>query len=222
MKDLISYYSTDSTIWILYSSPVSWNYTIMAQISLVNDEVHIFKGDNHKSRHKISELINNDKASRKLAQIGCDSSIIKSAVDVLDKVNECESIYYDVLNLKNHIRSENLLFDAQINHELGRSLNKNEIVSLIEAYRNIYCGSASKDRCYAGITGDLDIRMVQHQNDERNKPQGIGIGILCCTTKMAIDVELELHKRGYCGGTNNIGNGAGDNSCIVYIYKAAE
>lgn len=222
MKDLIAYYSTDSTIWILYSSPVSWDYTIMAQISLVNDEVHIFKGDNHESRHKISELINNNKELRKLSLTGCDLGIIKSAIDALDKVNECEGIYYDVLNLKNHIRSENLLFDAQINHGLGRSLNKDEIVSLIETYRNMYCDSASQDRCYAGITGDLDIRMEQHQNDEQNKPQGIGLGVLCCTTKMAIEVELELHTMGYRGGTNNIGNGAGDNSCIVYIYKVTE
>lgn len=218
----ISYYSKDSSVWILYSSPVHWDYTIMAQVDLSNDKIILYKGDNAGDRHVISQFIYSDKKPRELEQTGCDLGLIQSSLDVLCNVSEEDKGYYKALELRKHIPSENILFDARINSELERSLAKDEIVSMLDMYRGTYLDFASKDRCYAGITGDLNIRMYQHQHDNNYKPGSIGIGILCCTRNMAIAVEQELHTLGYQGKTDNPGNGAGDNSCIVYIYRVAD
>ncbi len=214
----ISYYSKDSTVWILYSSPVHWNYTIMAQVDLSNDKIIFSKGDNADDRHIISEFIYSDKKPRELEQTGCDLGLIQSSLDALCKVSEEDKDYYKALELRKHIPSENMLFDAQINSEIERSPTKDEIVSLLDMYRGTYLDFASKNRCYAGITGDLDIRMYQHQHEDNYKPGSIGIGVLCCTRDIAIAVEEELHSIGYQGKTDNPGNGAGDNSIIVFKY----
>lgn len=218
----LSYYSKDSSVWILYRSPVHWKYTIMAEVDLSTNTISIYKGDNTDDRHVISDFIYSNNKPRELEQTGCDLGLIQSALETLDELSEDDNVFYIVQDLKKHILSENMLFDAQVNNELERSLTKDEVISIIEVYRGMYLEFASKEKCYAGITGDLDIRMYQHNHDDEYKPGSIGIGILCCNRSMAIAVEQELHSIGYQSETDKPGNGARDTSCIVYIYRVTE
>lgn len=218
MNQNIKFYSKDSTVWVVYPSLVSWDYTIMLEINLITETIKSCNGKDFDVRKEILRVINLEDGIRELSGKGADVSLIKHAFEIIDKFGNTDKSFYDVMDMKKHLQSNNVLIDATIDREKGRPLSVDEIIEIIKENRftHFFCPI---NQCYAGVTGDLDIRMYQHAHGDKNIPDSFGIGVLCPHMEMAVKVEAALHELGYKGGTENEGNGARDKSCIVYIYK---
>lgn len=206
-------------VYVLYASPTSWDKTYLAIINISTRSIEsLLCGSSVSDRSIIAKFTNNiTNAPRQLSFQGGDRTIIDECVEILSKIKETDGDNIDIQNLWTHIQ---YTLEDKCNITDGTILSIEGIVSLLEQYKKIYFSSSPKSDIYCGITNDLDIRTRDHIRKGEISPDSHVYAINCANNKIASKVELEMSIRDYdIGKTKTEGNGAKDNSTIVYIVK---
>lgn len=95
------------------------------------------------------------------------------------------------------------------------------IVNLVEnCYLNNFKSGESKDDYYCGITNNLKVRTVAHQQNDFSIVDNKVFAWECSSAEVAAEVEKRLGEMGFdIGNTETKGNGGVESSCIVYLLK---
>lgn len=213
-NNAISFYTNGKNLRVVYRSPVCWEYYLMADFNPYDNTLKFYHGKEMDERAKFTDNMHPE-LFREIPEDGADSWLRDDMIKALESLDRSSPDYYDATTLLNHIRSEHIILEED------KSLSESAIVRLLEMNRKNHFADIAVEKCYAGVTGDLDIRMEAHNNDDKNIPASMAIGVSCISMQHAATIEAELHKLGYKGKAN-YANGATEKTCIVYIYKIKE
>ncbi len=213
------YCDKEFKVYVLYTSPTSWDKTYLAIINPSTESIESFLcGKMATDRGEIAKFTNNlIDPPRLLNYHGCDRTIINDCIEIIRKAQETDVENFDLYNLLTHIH---YTLENRCSITNGTAFTIDGIVSLFEQYRKLYFPSTPKENIYCGITNDLDIRTREHISKCEISPDSHVYAINCATNRVASIVELEMGKIDYyIGETHTEGNGSKNNSTIVYIAK---
>ncbi len=221
--------NTDRRVRVIHISYTSKDLSMVADIDLAANKVTLFSPDD--ARTFISTFIGYNgkiKGYRELETSGCDLSFIthceEIVKDVLKQTNGQEN--YPLYNLLLHIQSIRYnyeYFSADIITDAHTIVKK--IDQLYYMYFTTLTGN-NRRRCYCGITNNLDRRMQEHRDKDFGIYDDKVFAIVCGNYKIAAEAE-NLLSANYSisksstlstgNGASSAGNGAVQDTCIVYL-----
>lgn len=215
---------------IIYISYPSKDKDMVADINLASKSVLIY--DASDTRSIISSFIGYNCAIphyRELQTTGCDLEIIHHCEEIVaNNLNEAgEERKYLYNNMLQHIRSiqyNYVYYDAQHVSDVQIIVNK---INQLYLMHFVDLTEKNRQKCYCGITNNLDRRMEEHRNRDFNIYGNEVHAIVCMNSNIAICAERLLsadystNKVSVIGrndiDTSSAGNGAEQDTCIVYL-----
>lgn len=128
-----------------------------------------------------------------------------------------ERAYFLILDMIKHIECE-LHREYVVNMAKGKTAKE-----VFEYLKNQYlfnCKTGdSRKNFYCGITYDVDLRMLQHEDDDKKEIKHC-VAYLCDTNEIAADVEAMMKDNGFdTGDTDTYNNGGKEFSRYIYMYR---
>lgn len=144
-------------------------------------------------------------------------AILEQLVSLKDEMCTNERVYFSILEMIKHIECE-IHRDYVVNTAYGK-----EASFVFNCLKNQYMAECSagdrRDDFYCGITYDVDLRMLQHEDDSEKVIKHC-IAYLCDTNEVAAGVEAMMKENGFdTGDTNTYNNGGNEFSRYVYMYR---
>lgn len=224
--------NADGYVRIIHISYTSWDNCMVADVNLATDVVQIFS-DNDK-RAIISSFTGHNcqiTGYRELEPTGCNLKIIGHCENIIKSSlyqAKDEKDSYFLYNLLLHIQSVryNYLYfkayeisDAQL---IAKKINQLHLTYFTDIAIKL------RQRCYCGITNNLDRRMEEHREKDFAIYQDKVYAIVCMNSTIASEVERLLSANyatckkailqdSDANDTSSAGNGAEEDSCIVYL-----
>ena len=137
---------------------------------------------------------------------------------------------YDII-----VKESNFYFMKKLSDIIKEQSNKGEKdntafivttkVAILKAwYESNKKDSDKKTDFYCGITNDFDERKSQHESQDHNGKAISNYKTIDCKKKnIAVKVEEKMGKMGFdIGNPPHPGNGAVDDTTIVYLYRKPE
>ena len=223
--------NTDGRVRIIHISYTSKNLGMVADIDLAANKVALFSPDD--ARTFISTFIGyNGKIDgyRELETSGCDLSFIVHCEEIvkgaLEQAKGPES--YSLYNLLLHIQSIRYNYVYFKAYEIS---DTQLIVKKINQFHLTYFTDIAiklRQRCYCGITNNLDRRMEEHREKDFAIYQDKVYAIVCMNSTIAAEAERLLSatyatckkailQDSDANDTSSAGNGVEEDSCIVYL-----
>ncbi|EEC95403.1 hypothetical protein PRABACTJOHN_03215 [Parabacteroides johnsonii DSM 18315] len=224
--------NADGHVRIIHISYISWDNCIVADINLVTNDILICS-DNDKKTIVSSFTGHNCQIAgyRELEPIGCNWEIIGHCENIIkSSLNQAkdEKNYYLLYNLLLHIQSIRYKYVYFKAYEIS---DAQLIVKKIDQlYLTYFTDIAIKlrQRCYCGITNNLDRRMEEHREKDFAIYQDKVYAIVCMNSTIAAEAERLLSTNyvtckkailqdSDANDASSAGNGADEDTCIVYL-----
>jgi hypothetical protein len=180
------------TVRVLYSAPVCWENTLMADIDLATLKVEVLYGSQVEDRHKIAkftiEISTGGNSYRKLSRIGNDAQTLSEVLDVL------EGFGNEYRLLKIHAKAA---LDCRYHYADASYLALDEVRRQIEEIYDAEAYGLPKSAFYCGTTSDLDIKMEWHRHHDFEIAEDIVHAWVCATIQNAEKVKQWAGQEGF-------------------------
>lgn len=134
-----------------------------------------------------------------------------------DQMESSDRAYFLILEMIKHIECE-IHREFVINNAQGKDAG-----FISKCLQNQYLAERKlgdrKQNYYCGITYDVDLRMLQHEDDDAKKIKHC-VAYLCDSNEVAAEVEEMMKENGFdTGDTDTYNNGGKEFSRYVYMYR---
>ena len=144
-------------------------------------------------------------------------NILQQLDSLKDRMERTDRAYFLILDMIRHIECE-IHRDYVSNTAKGKKAD--DVFKLLKnQYLADYKLGDRKQDYYCGITYDVDLRMLQHENDDDKEIKHC-VAYLCDSNEVAADVEALMKETGFdTGDTETYNNGGKEFSRYVYLYR---
>lgn len=224
--------TVDGHVRIIHISYTSWDNCMVADINPITNDVLIFSDDD-KNTIVSSFTGHNCQITGyiELEPIGCNWEIIEHCKNIIKSSHDQakdEKNSYLLYNLLLHIQS------VRYNYVYFNACEISDVRLIVKKINQLHLAYFTdiaiklRQRCYCGITNNLDRRMEEHREKDFNIYENKVFAIVCRNNVIAVDAERLLSTNyatckqsilhnGDANNTSLAGNGAEEDTCIVYL-----